>query len=450
MKEYTYKDTGIEWLGEIPEHWKVDRIKDKTTNVIGGDWGDDPTSDEEGKVVVVLRVADLDGIYFNYDDPTYRKISDTSWKSRKIDGRTLLIEKSGGGENQNVGRVGFPKGLSEEAICSNFMALIKLEETVDLRFFNYTFNNLYNNDLNYPFVQQTTGIQNLNVGYYLTTKIPLPSPPEQKAIADYLDTACQKIDRMIKLKEKQIEKIEEHFKQRVYEATTKGLKESVEFKKVNSEWIGEIPAHWEVKKIKRFCKIFRGKFTHRPRNDPDYYNGEYPFIQTGSVTNAGKYINEYTQTLNEKGLSVSELFPSGTLTMTIAANIGDVAILNFEACFPDSVVGFKPDHNMNIEYLFYLFKAIRQDFLSTAIVTTQLNLNIVRIGNVEGFKPPLPEQKEIVNRLNSLARNNTEMKERLKNQINILKNYRKSLIHECVTGKKKVFDGKIVDELVIK
>ena len=82
-----------------------------------------------------------------------------------------------------------------------------------------------------------------------------------------------------------------------------------------------------VKSIKRVTEIIRGKFSHRPRNDPAFYNGQYPFIQTGNVTNAQKYIISYSQTLNEKGYAVSKEFPAGTLTMTIAANIADVAIL---------------------------------------------------------------------------------------------------------------------------
>src|SRR5690554_5077499 len=109
MSGYELKNSGIEWLGDIPVHWKVDRIRDKTTSFVGGDWGDDPESEKEGNNVIVLRVADIDDIYMSYDNITIRKISDTSLKTRTVDERTLLIEKSGGGEKQNVGRVAYPK-----------------------------------------------------------------------------------------------------------------------------------------------------------------------------------------------------------------------------------------------------------------------------------------------------------------------------------------------------
>ncbi len=446
MEKYIYKETGIEWLGKVPLHWKVDRIKDKTTAVVGGDWGNDPESESEGDNIVVLRVADLNETYFKHKGLTIRKIKNGSFKTRKITNRSLIIEKSGGGEKQLVGRVGYPIGIDFDAICSNFMAKIEFDNTIDLKFANYLFSSLYNSKLNFSFVQQTTGIQNLNVTYYLTSKVSFPPFFEQKAIADYLDKACQRIDSIIEIKQKQLEKIEGHLKTRIIEATTKGLRKEVNLKTVKSDWIKGVPEHWKVKKIKRLSKIFRGKFTHRPRNDERLYDGEYPFIQTGSVTNAKKYINEYHQTLNDWGKSVSELFPAGTLTMTIAANIADVAILNFDACFPDSIVGFKPQHFIELEYLYYLFIALRQDFLGTAIVTTQMNLNVVRIGDIEGFSPPKEEQLEIIEYLNKLSSKTENLKQNINDQITILQSYRKSLIHECVTGKKQVWEGEIEKE----
>lgn len=152
---YEYVDSHIEWIGQYPKHWKIDRIKDKTTNVVGGDWGDDPESDKDGENLVVLRVADLENTYFNYDDLTIRKIKDNSFKSRNITDRCLIIEKSGGGEKQLVGRVGMPKGIDFKAVCSNFMAKIEFDNTVDVPFMNYVFYSLYNNNQNFPFVQQT-------------------------------------------------------------------------------------------------------------------------------------------------------------------------------------------------------------------------------------------------------------------------------------------------------
>ncbi len=165
------------------------------------------------------------------------------------------------------------------------------------------------------------------------------------------------------------------------------------YKDSGVEWLGEIPAHWEVKRVSQISEILRGKFTHRPRNDPALYNGPYPFIQTGDVTRARKEITDYRQTLNERGLGVSKMFPSGTLVMTIAANIGDVAVLDFSACFPDSVVGFVPRSGIERDFLFYVFLAMKPELLREAPVNTQGNLNIERIGSI-GSPIPVPSESE--------------------------------------------------------
>lgn len=198
--KYEYANSTIDSINKYPKHWKIDRIKDKTINVTGGDWGNDPESDKDGENIVVLRVADLDEIYFNYNNLTIRKIKKSSYKSRKLNDKCLVIEKSGGGEKQLVGRVGLPKDLKVKAICSNFMAKIDFDNTVDIKFMNFVFLNLYNRNLNYPYVQQTTGIQNLNVTYYLTTKIAFPPIEEQRVISRYLETLISEINEIKKIK----------------------------------------------------------------------------------------------------------------------------------------------------------------------------------------------------------------------------------------------------------
>jgi hypothetical protein len=131
----------------------------------------------------------------------------------------------------------------------------------------------------------------------------------------------------------------------------------------------------------------RGKFTHRPRNDPRFYDGQYPFIQTGDVANANKFIMEYTQTLNENGYAVSKEFPSGTLVMTIAANIGDMAILNFNACFPDSIVGFLPSKMTDIFFLYHLFSSMKKQFFRTYAITLCNPLSFVSFSQGERLAP---------------------------------------------------------------
>ena len=101
----------------------------------------------------------------------------------------------------------------------------------------------------------------------------------------------------------------------------------------------EFDGEWQILKLNEVAKIARGKFTPRPRNNPIYYNGDIPFVQTSDVVNANGKIEVYTQTLNEKGLAVSKLFPAGTTLITIAANIGHVGVLQIDMACPDSLIG---------------------------------------------------------------------------------------------------------------
>ena len=149
-------------------------------------------------------------------------------------------------------------------------------------------------------------------------------------------------------------------------------------------------------------------------------------------------------TLNETGLRVSKMFPRGTLVMSIAANIGDVAILDFEACFPDSMVGLIPDSRTNLDFLYYLMSVMKNIMLRSAVLSTQLNLNNVRIGNNFAAFPPKKEQEEIASFLDAKNKELNQIKQTIGAQIQTLLSYRKSLIHECVTGKRRITEEDVL------
>jgi type I restriction enzyme S subunit len=267
----------------------------------------------------------------------------------------------------------------------------------------------------------------------------VPPKAEQQRIADYLDNRTFEIDILLSKARSSIEEYKKLKQAVITQAVTKGVRGEREMKDSGVEWIGEIPKEWICEKIKYATSISRGLFNHRPRNDERYYNGKYPFIQTGDVANATKYIVSYSQTLNELGKAVSKEFPKGTLTMTIAANVGDVAILNFDAYFPDSVVGFIPNKNIRTLYLFYVFSSMKDEFTRTAIKSTQLNLNIDRVK--ETFIPVtlnVNEQCEIENYLESKCAEIDGLIAKKEQLVKELESYKKGLIYEVVTGKREV------------
>jgi type I restriction enzyme, S subunit len=154
---------------------------------------------------------------------------------------------------------------------------------------------------------------------------------------------------------------------------------------------------------KRFSKhplsdvamIERGKFSARPRNDPQFYGGNIPFLQTGDIARAGHRIITWEQTLNERGLAVSRLFPSGTIFMSIAANVGDVAISTFEAACPDSVVAVTPKEEIDKEWLFQTLKMSKASLASLATQNAQANLSLEKIAPFKVHVPSLAEQRKI-------------------------------------------------------
>ncbi len=242
---------------------------------------------------------------------------------------------------------------------------------------------------------------------------------------------------MIKLLEEQKQAI-------IHRAVTRGLDPNVRLKPSGVEWLGDVPEHWELMRVKQVAQVLRGKFTHRPRNDPALYDGPYPFIQTGEVARAGKSITRFRQTLNERGLAVSKLFPAGTLVMTIAANIGDVAILDFEACFPDSVVGFVPRSRVERDFLYYVFLAMRPELLREAPVNTQGNLNVDRIGVRAIALPPECEQRAVVRAIEAGTAVLSSGIDRAEREIALLREYRTRLIADVVTGKLDVREAALL------
>ena len=150
------------------------------------------------------------------------------------------------------------------------------------------------------------------------------------------------------------------------------------------------------------CSINRGRFGHRPRNDPRFYNGEYPFIQTGDIVKASDNNSpiQYTQTLNDRGLKTSRLFQPPKLLFTIAANIGDTAILDYPSCFPDSVVAVIPkNEEISIEYLNIYLRLIKPYVVELAPYTAQRNLNNQQLAQVPIVIPPKEIQNQIITKM---------------------------------------------------
>jgi len=159
---------------------------------------------------------------------------------------------------------------------------------------------------------------------------------------------------------------------------------------------------WEMRKIGNICDIQRGKFSHRPRNDPAFFGGKYPFIQTGDVVKSAGGTVVGSQSLNEKGLSVSKLFKPTIVLITIAANIGDTGLLKTAACFTDSVVGLITQRDIIAVFLELIMRGKKEYLNKVATTGAQKNINNEILREVDVLLPSVAEQQRIADCLTSL------------------------------------------------
>ena len=170
----------------------------------------------------------------------------------------------------------------------------------------------------------------------------------------------------------------------------------------------------------------RGVSKHRPRNAPELLGGEYPLIQTGEVANSNLYITEYENTYSELGFKQSKLWQKGTLCITIAANIAKTAILTFDACFPDSVVGFKANDKTNNVFIHYWFSFFQKILESQAPESAQKNINLKVLSELKVIVPPIELQNKFANFVKQIDKSKFEVQQSLEK----LETLKKSLMQQ--------------------
>ncbi|TAJ80488.1 MAG: restriction endonuclease subunit S [Sphingobium sp.] len=248
--------------------------------------------------------------------------------------------------------------------------------------------------------------------------IPLPSLEEQRRIVAVLDEAFAAIATATANAEKNLANARELFDASVRETFANPDKS------------------WERMTLKEAALDFgRGKSKHRPRKDPKLYGGDYPFIQTGDVRNCDHLITKYSQTYSAAGLAQSKLWPKGTICITIAANIAETGILNFEACFPDSVIGMVVDpvrtSNSYVEYLLQSLKAVLQ---AKGKGSAQANINLATFENERFPFPPKDAQMAIVAELGGLSEQVQDMETLYADKLVALDALKQSLLHRAFSG----------------
>ncbi|WP_426125842.1 restriction endonuclease subunit S [Pararhizobium sp. PWRC1-1] len=261
--------------------------------------------------------------------------------------------------------------------------------------------------------------------------LPIALPPlhEQRRIAEILSSVDEAIAATRAVIE-QTRKVKQGVLERLL---TKGIGHT-RFKQTE---IGEIPEGWEVLCLEEIAEIDRGKFSVRPRNDPRYFGGDIPFVQTGDVVSADGRLIKHSQTLNQLGRGVSKEFPTGTILITIAANIGDTAITTYPVCCPDSVVGIVPNDGMNADWLREYLVLQKASLDRQATQNAQKNINLQHLRPLRVPVPSPDEQQRIGRRVEALNGAISNNFEKLANLISL----KSALMSDLLTGRMRVTDA---------
>ena len=202
----------------------------------------------------------------------------------------------------------------------------------------------------------------------------------------------------------------------------------------------ELPKGWLWTTLPQIGELNRGKSRHRPRNAPLLYGGQYPLVQTGDIRHANGLIRHYNLTYSEEGLKQSRLWTAGTLCITIAANIADTAILGFDACFPDSIVGFLPEYGQcNIYFVEFFLRTAKADLERYAPATAQKNINLAILKDLAIPFPPLAEQNVIAQEIDRHLSVADEVEKTITVELKRAEQLRQSIL-------KKAFSGELVPQ----
>lgn len=433
MSEYKcypkYKSSGIEWIGDVPDTWDMYRIKQFVTSCVNGIWGDEPQDDDDD--IICVRVADFDMniLGISSDDLTIRNIAASHQKGRIISGGNILIEKSGGGEKQPVGRA-ISCNLNNRAVCSNFIGKLEVANIV-ARYLVYYFSSLHSAGLNQKAIKQTTGIQNLDLKYYLNEKIAIPSTNDQESIASYLDRKTAHINKLIQKKEVMSGLLKEKRSAIINQAVTKGLDSNAKMKPSGIEWIGNIPEKWQVRPA--FDLVCEQQVKNKGNVEGNVLSLSYGNIIGRDVENNFGLLPESFETY--------QIVYSGNIILRLTDLQNDkkslrVGLVKEQGIITSAYVCLKIKKDMYSAYLYQLLHTY-----DLAKVYYGLGGGVRQSMKFSDLKwipilvPTIGEQKKIIEFLDKKIPEIDRLLRQLDEAIRKLYEYRSSVINAAVTGK---------------
>ena len=425
------KPSGIDWIGDIPESWKVKPLKylakcnqDVLLETTAPDYSFRYV--DIGSVTYERGITEYQELRFE-DSPSRARrrvsVGDTIISTVRTYLKAIAIISDS--ENVIVS-TGFAVYTPDKAIYPQYLYYFCKSEG----FVQEIDKNSYG--IAYPAIN-TDLLSRICIAY--------PCYEEQQVIADFLDKECARIDSIAADLEKQIALLQQYKKSLITETVTKGLDKSVPMKDSGVEWIGKIPEHWQKTRIKFEALIIGSGTTPDSGNSMYYDNGEHSWIQSGDLY-GNDYIYETEKQLTNLAIlechALNWYIKDFVVVAMYGASVGNVAISKIDSFTNQACCVIKLNEKNDNRYLFYFLKAAQEEMLLKAFGGTQPNISQVIIKNLNFLNVPLLEQIEIANFLDSKCDMINEMLKSKKDQYDVLIKHKKSLIYEYVTGKKRV------------
>ena len=427
------------WLNKMPSDWERSRIRNVAT--LSPNYSQTWPSSNEPCTVVPMELLSDDGAI---DTSNQQPLEDISTGLPLFEkGDVLFAKITPCMEN---GKGAFVRQLpTRYAFGSTEFHVLRAGNKVDGQFLYYaTFNPIYRAYAAENMVG-AAGQKRVSSRFLKDTRLFLPPLLEQQRIAAYLDASCVAIDAAVAAKRRQLVTLDALSKSIIHRAVTKGLNAGAPRRASEVAWFDEIPRHWRCEHLKRFTNRIQAGMTP-PTNTPEYYeDGTIPWFSPGSF-DGDIDLSEPRKLINELARSDGELriFPAGTVFLVgIGATIGKIGLVSVEASCNQQLVGIVCGHRMQSRYLAYQFKIYEDVIPGIATATTLPIFDQVKTGYLRTLQPPLEEQQAICDFLDAKLAESKQIVAGIQTQIDTLTAYRKSLIHECVTGQRRVTEADI-------
>lgn len=426
-----YKDSGVEWIGAIPKEWKFVPLKDSFYFVAGGTPLSNVLSNwDEGVAWVTPADFKTDKMYISKGARSLSKKGYQSCNAKMLPPGSIIFSK-----RAPIGSV----AINTAELCTNqgCIGLLNKTKNANNKYFYYILS-----IATQAFEALGAGVtfKEISIKNFGNVSLPLPPLPEQQRIADFLDTKCDILDRAIDAVSRQIEDLEKYKKALITKTVTKGICKKGEperaMKDSGVEWIGEdIPFDWDINRL-QFCideiseRNYAGKETHILSLMKD--KGVIPYEEKGRVGNISKTdLTQYKLT-----------YPNTLITNSMNIIIGSSGISQYKGCVSPAYYVFKAKPNNDIRYFNYIFavRAFQNECrrFANGILEIRLRISSTNLLKIKVPVPPLAEQQQIADYLDEKCKNIDNRVQKRRQQLEWLKEYKKSLIFDYVTGKKRV------------